>query len=101
MAYAGTAMEPAFTDMMFPRASEPAASMLGWPSFDETFERVLMGLKPGPWLMGETFSAADVQVGSFLGWLAGWGKLPGPERFALYLEAIAARPAHRRAFGRD
>lgn len=100
IAYAGTAIEPAFADVMFPRAAEPPASAIGWLPFDKTLERVLGGLKPGPWLLGEAFSAADIMLGSLLGWMQSWGKLPDPERFRPYLERIAARPAHQKVFRR-
>lgn len=96
--YAAGVMEPALMDTVFPRASQPPAMMAGWPSFEETLKRVEAALKPGPWLLGETFSAADVTIGSLLGWLRGWGKLPEPERFEAYLGRIAERPAHKRAF---
>lgn len=99
--YAAAVMEPALMDTVFPRVSPPPPVMQGWPPFDEALKRVENGLRRGPWLLGETFSAADVMVGSFLGWLSGWGKLPEPDRFADYLARIAERPAHRRAFGQD
>lgn len=98
--YSASVLEPALMDAFFPRAETPSAMMTGWPGFDEALERVDAALKPGPWLSGETFTAADLTIGSFLGWLAGWGKLPGPERFQSYLGRIAERPAYQRAFGR-
>ena len=96
--YAAAALEPAFADVMFPRVEPAPAQAIGWPSFDKGLERILGGLEPGPWLLGESFSAADVMVGALLGWLSVWGKLPEPARFAAYLERIAARPAHRKAY---
>lgn len=96
IAYAAAGLEPAFTDVAFPRASPPPASALGWPPFDLALARVAAGLEPGPWLLGESFSAADVMVGSFLGWVRSWGRLPQPERFEAYLARIAERPAHQR-----
>jgi glutathione S-transferase len=96
--YAAAAVEPALTDAMFPRAEPPPAVAIGWPPFERALERVAAGLEPGPWLLGRRFSAADVMVGSLLGWIHSWGKLPEPERFAGYLARISERPAHRRAF---
>lgn len=96
--YAASAMEPALMDAMFPRVTPTPSGMTGWPSFDDALKRVHDAVTPGPWLLGDTFSAADVMVGSFLGWLRGWNKLPEPERFDAYLGRIAQRPAHKRAF---
>ena len=96
--YASAAMEPAFADVMFPRAQQASPGAIGWPSFDATIARVADGFEPGPWLLGDRFTAADLMVGSLLGWLKAWGKLPEAERFAGLFERIAARPAHQRAF---
>lgn len=99
--YAAAVMEPALMDEVFPRVATPPRGMQGWPPFGEALKRVENGLRPGPWLLGGTFSAADVMVGSFLGWLSAWGKLPEPERFSDYLARIAERPAHQRAFAQS
>ncbi|WP_020181388.1 glutathione S-transferase family protein [Methylopila sp. M107] len=100
IAYASAAIEPAFADVMFPRAEPAPPVAIGWPTFDAALARVAAGFEPGPWLLGERFTAADLMVGSLLGWLNSWGKLPDPERFAGLFERIAARPAHQRTFGR-
>jgi glutathione S-transferase len=96
--YAAAGLEPAFADSVFPRAETPPAAALGWPPFEAALVRVLNAIGDGPWLLGEKFSAADVMVGSLLGWIRSWDKLPGPERFEAYLGRIAERPAHRRTF---
>lgn len=96
--YAAAAVEPALSDAAFPRAEAPPPFALGWPPFDKAITRIADGIGSGPWLAGDTFSAADLTIGSLLGWLRGWGKLPEPERFAGYLQRIAERPAHQRAY---
>ena len=59
--------------------------------------RIEARLGEGPWLVGETFTAADVLVGGLLAWITGWGLLrPGPET-ARFLSAIEARPARQAA----
>ncbi|GLK68344.1 glutathione S-transferase family protein [Hansschlegelia plantiphila] len=97
--YAAAGLEPALADLVFPRAAPPPPMAIGWPTFDKALARVLAAVEPGPWLLGETFSAADVMVGALLGWIVSWGKLPEPERFAGYLGRLAARPAYARAYG--
>lgn len=96
--YAAAAIEPAFADASFPRVEPTPAGALGWPPLDKALDRVLGAVEPGPWLLGARFSAADVMVGSLLGWMQAWDRLPGGERFGGYLSRIAARPAHRRTF---
>lgn len=96
--YGVAALEPAFADAVFPRAEPAPARAVGWPPFPDAVSRVAQALEPGPWILGDTFSAADLMIGGLLGWVHGWGKLPEPERFLPYLERIAARPAHIRTF---
>lgn len=96
--YAAAAIEPALSDAVFPRAAPPPPTAIGWPPFEKALDRVRAALEPGPWLLGEKFSAADVMIGALLGWISSWGKLPEPERFAAYLGRIAERPAHARAY---
>lgn len=100
--YAASVLEPALMDAFFPRKDKSVSPMMvGWPSFDDALARVAEAVRPGPWLAGDAFTAADLTIGSFLGWLYGWGKLPDPGRFEDYLGRIAERPAHKRAFGKS
>jgi glutathione S-transferase len=97
IAYAAAAVEPALADHVWPRAEAAPARAIGWPPYGAVMDRIAAGLSPGPYLTGAYFTAADLMVGSMLNWLAGWGKLPGPERFESYLERLKARPAFQRA----
>ncbi|MFD1331034.1 glutathione S-transferase family protein [Methylopila musalis] len=97
--YGVAVIEPSLLDEVFPRADEPPASAVGWPPFPAALDRVAAGLVGRPYLLGDAFSAADLAIGSFLLWVRAWGKLPDPERFADYLDRLAARPAYARAQG--
>ncbi len=55
------------------------------------------GLKPGPWLLGERFSAADVLIGSALRYMLSFKILPERPEFAAYVERLQARPAFHKA----
>jgi len=98
MSYCPSVLEPAFTDQVFPRAAEVPRSSIGWPEFPQALARIEQTLAGGgPYLLGDTFSAADVMVGSLLQWIVMWGKAePGPA-VARYLGALEAREAYRRA----
>jgi glutathione S-transferase len=95
-------LEPAFADLVFPRAEPMPAGMRGWPEFAEAAGRIEATLtSAGPWLLGARFSAVDAQAGALLGWVVGWGRYqPGPAT-AAWLAAIEARPARQRAKRRD
>ena len=53
-------------------------------------------LKPGPWILGQRFSAADIYVGAQVQWGSMVKALEPRPVFLQYLERIAARPALQR-----
>jgi len=97
MAYAFGVLEPAMADAAFPRARPAPAGSIGWPPFEDAAARVDAALADGPWLLGDQFTAADVQVGGLLAWLVGWGMLKPAPNTARYLDAIEARPSRQAA----
>jgi glutathione S-transferase len=50
-----------------------------------------------PYIAGDRFTAADVYVGSGIGWYTGWNLLPKTPAFEEYLGRIMSRPAAQRA----
>ena len=58
---------------------------------------MLEGVLDGPYLLGETFSAADVMVGCVLAFADMLGMLEGHPRLRDYVGRITARPAFGRA----
>lgn len=93
-------LEPAVLDRMLERPAAPRR-MLGYGDFDATMERVAAALTPGPFLLGEPFTAADVAIGSLLDWGSKMGTIPARPAITAYLQRLAARPAWRRAEARD
>jgi len=49
-----------------------------------------------PYIAGDAFSAADVYVGSHIGWGMQFGTLPRRPEFETYWAGLRERPAHRR-----
>lgn len=93
-------LEPAIIDRMLERPAGPPRA-LGYGDLDTTLEVVARAVTPGPFLLGERFSTADVLVGSALRWAAMMGGVPQRPEFAAYVERLTARPALRRALARD
>jgi glutathione S-transferase len=54
-------------------------------------------LSDRPFLLGETFSAADIAVGGVLGWAKVVGQVTADSKLAGYLERLEQRPAFVRA----
>ena len=73
----------------------------GWGDFDSMIKTLEGGLKQGPWLMGEQFSAADVVVGSSANFLKMFNVLPESPVIEAYIERCLARPAYQRTLARE
>jgi len=70
----------------------------GWGDAQRVFDVLDATLSKGPWLLGETFSAADVIVGSNLNFAVRLFKMaPSRPSFERYLDACTTRPAFQRA----
>jgi glutathione S-transferase len=94
-------LEPAVTDRAFKRAEDAPRSVLGYGDFDTTMDVVARALTPGPFLMGEKFTAADVVIGSALRWGMQFKLIPERKDFVDYVARCADRPAAKRATARD
>jgi glutathione S-transferase len=89
-------IEPAIIDKMFKRPAVERQSALGYGSYEDTLNALETALTPGPFILGERFSAADVYVGAQVQWgMMVKGLEPRP-KFLQYVERIAARPALQR-----
>ena len=61
-------------------------------------EYVDAALTQGPWILGETFSAADIAIGSGLNFAVRLFKMvPSRPSFDRYIDRCTARPAFQRA----
>ncbi|MET0157348.1 MAG: glutathione S-transferase family protein [Methyloceanibacter sp.] len=99
--FAPSCIEPAITDRAFPRKEEPRRGMLGYGDFDTVMAVVAEAVEPGPYLMGEQFTAADVVLGSTLRWGMMFGVLPKRPEFVAYVGRLEQRPALKRAIALD
>jgi glutathione S-transferase len=94
-------LEPAVTDRAFKRAEEPPRGALGYGDYDTTMDVVAKAVEPGPYLLGEKFSAADVVIGSTLRWGMMFKLIPERTEFVAYTGRLAKRPALQRAQAKD
>jgi len=92
--------EPAVIDHYLKRALGPRA-MMSWIDYESTLDIISAALAKGPYLLGETFSAADVVVGSGVNWGLRFGTVTARPEFAAYAERLRARPAMQRQMARD
>ena len=73
------------------------AGMAGYGSFEQMVDALEQAVTPGPFILGERFSAADVYVGSQIMWGLQFKSLPARDAFQAYAERLSARPAAIRA----
>ncbi|HEY8571892.1 glutathione S-transferase family protein [Phenylobacterium sp.] len=72
--------------------------MVGYGCYDDviaTLEKAIAGASP--WLTGDQFTAADLYVGSHLGWGLQFGTIPKRPAFEAFAARCQARPAAQRA----
>ena len=90
-------IEPALVDKMFDRPKVEREGALGYGSYDDTVRTLEKALSPGPFLLGDRFSAADVYVGSQIAWAFMTDALEKRSPFTDYAARIRERPAAQRA----
>ena len=94
--FAAGCIEPAYTQKFTKLAL--AESTAGWGSFDRVVDVLEQAVQPGPWLLGENFSAADIMVGADLHFGMTLLKIVPPRpAFTAYVGRCSERPAFKRA----
>ncbi len=76
---------------------EGKGSMVGFGSHAEVIDALEKALSPGPYICGDQFTAADVYVGSQIGWGMMFGSIEKRPAFEAYFGRISTRPAALRA----
>lgn len=91
-----------------PSVIEPGASaklgnwdakpgQVGWGSFDTMIAAMESAIAKGPFILGETFSMADVVFGGTLRFMTQFKMIERTAAFGAYLDRLAERPALKRA----
>ncbi len=100
MAFYGASFEPALMDRAQRHAPAPAVSS-PYGDYDTMLGTLTAQLAPGPWLLGERYTAADVLWGTALAWTTRFGLVPALPVITAYVERVAARPGVQRAREKD
>lgn len=95
MTFVPGALEPAIGEKF--SGTQPNRVSHGWGDFDSMIQTLEDGLEPGPWLLGERFTAADVLVGSGVCFLRLIGVLPDSAVLHDYADRCEVRPAYQKA----
>ena|SRR5215475_6889467 len=93
-------LEPAIIDRSLKREGAPQR-MLGWGDYDSVLDVITKAIAPGPYLLGDKFTAADVVIGSGLRWGMMFELIPKKPEIVAYVSRLEQRPAHKRATEKD
>ena len=95
--FAAGCVDPAMLDKMTDRPPSPRPTANGYGCYEDTMSTLEKALSPGPFILGERFSAVDVYIGSQLrfGILMAKAIEPRPV-FTAYLERLSNRPASKK-----
>lgn len=84
--------EPALMDKSTGHDPGPSSQSV-YGSFDEMISTLEQALTPGPYLLGERMTVADILWGVALHWTMMFGLVPENPIFREYVERITSRPA--------
>ena len=92
MVFYGSCFEPAIQDKAMGR-SGGAPQQSGYGDFDTMFKTFADQLRPGPYMLGERFSAADILWGSALRWMTMFKLVPDLPEITAYVGRVCGRPS--------
>ncbi|NYT40509.1 glutathione S-transferase family protein [Sphingomonas sp. R-74633] len=75
--------------------------MFGYGNYDLTVDVLEKAVSAHPYIAGDRFTAADIYVGSAVGWGTMFGTLPKRDAFTAYFERLTSREAFQRAAAKD
>lgn len=100
MVFYGSCFEPALIDKSMQREPAPPSTS-PYGDFDTMLKTLTDQLDQGPYLLGETFSAADVLWGTALNWTTMFKLVPELPVIRAYIDRVISRPAMQRAAAKD
>ncbi len=75
--------------------------MVGYGNYETVVNTLEKAVSRHPYIAGDRFTAADVYVGSHIGWGTRFGTLPARAAFSAYWDRLKDRPALKRANEKD
>jgi len=93
--YTPAVIEPAMSEKF--NGVETNRYRSGWGDFELMLETLERGIEGNSWILGETFTAADVMLGSSVVFMRMFDMLPDSVALGAYADRCLARPAYQRA----
>jgi glutathione S-transferase len=96
MFFGAGCVDSALIDHMLARPKPEKTSALGYGRYEDVVDTLEKAITPGPYILGERFSAADVYIGSQIGFGLMTKSLEPRPSFQGYLGRLSQRPAYQR-----
>ena len=97
--YAPSVVEPGCAAKANGWEGRPGA--LGWGTYEEMLATLEAGLTPGPWLLGDQFTMADVVIGGTLRFMLSFKMIEARPTFVEYAARLGERAANVAAAARN
>jgi glutathione S-transferase len=94
--FAAGCIDPAIVDRMLERPPATRPGALGYGCYEDVLGTLEKAIAPGPYVLGERFSAVDVLIASQIGFGLLTKGLEPRASFQAYQARISARPAWKR-----
>ena len=101
MFFASGCLEPALVDRILSRPVPERKSTVGYGSYDDTLNALEQAITPGPFVLGERFSAVDVCLGSALAWGMMVRAIEPRPSFTAYQARCMQRPTLQRSIAKN
>jgi len=100
--FAAGPVEQAFTNKSLGvEPNDQQKRMAGYGCFEQTIDTLELAVSGTPYVTGERFTAADLYVGSQIGFMLKFGMLEPRPAFVAYAERLMSREAFKRASAID
>ena len=96
MFFGAGCVDAALIDRMLSRPIPERTSALGYGRYEDLVETLEKAITPGPYVLQQRFSAADVYIGSQIGFGTMTKSLEPRPSFQRYLGQLSQRPAYQR-----
>jgi glutathione S-transferase len=97
MFFGAGCVDPAIMEKMLNRAPVERTGALGYGTYEDTLNALEKAITPGPYILGDTFSAVDLYIGSQIGFGLMTKSLEPRPSFQAYAARVTERPAFQRA----
>ena len=94
--FGAACVDAALIDRMLSRPAPEKTSALGYGSYQDVVQALDQAITPGPYILQQRFSAADIFIGSQIGFGMMTRSLEPRPSFQRYLDLLHQRPAYQR-----